>query len=105
MPSEKEYKKLLENLIDDLKSKGITVKFVSDKQLKDYAAMNYMAAEAMGYDEHHKINAKEYHVSKSMSYERKYKDLQHEIYEQGHMENGDSYWTAHCKSLKEEASL
>jgi hypothetical protein len=102
---EQEYKQLLDNLVEDLKSQGITVKFVSDKQLKDYAAMNYKAAESMGYDEHHEISPREYHVSKSMSYERQYKDLKHEIYEQGYMEKGDSYWTAHCKSLAEEAKL
>jgi len=48
--------------------------------------MNYMAAKDMGYDEHHEINSKEYHVSKEMSYEKQYKDLKHEIYEQGYME-------------------
>jgi hypothetical protein len=102
---EQEYKQLLENLIDELKSQGITVKFVSDSQLKDYAAMNYEAAKDFGYDKKHEINAKEYHVSKNMSFEKQYKDLKHEIYEQEHMENGDSYWDAHCKSLAEEAKL
>lgn len=102
---EQEYKQLLENLLEDLKSQGITVKFVSDRVLKDYAAMNYEAAKDFGYDKKNEINAKEYHVSSSMSYERQYKDLKHEIYEQGYMKNGDTYWDAHCKSLAEEAKL
>lgn len=102
---EQEYKQLLENLVEDLKSQGITVKFVSDRQLKDYAAMNYEAAKDFGYDKKHEIGPKEYHVSKNISYEKQYKDLKHEIYEQGYMEKGDSYWDAHCKSLAKEAKL
>lgn len=102
---EQEYKQLLESLLEDLKAQGITVKFVSPKQLKDYAAMNYEAAKDFGYDKHHDINRKEFHVCNSLSYERKYKDLKHEIAEQEHMENGDSYWDAHVKSLADEVKL
>ena len=102
---EQEYKQLLDNVIEELKSQGITVKFVGDNQLKDYAAMNYEAAKTTGYDKHHKIGQKEYHICNNMSYEKKYKDLRHEIYELALMKEGEDYWGAHVKSLAEEAKL
>ena len=96
-------KKELKQLSDFCKSRDIKVKFVGNRILHDYAGTNADAGKAMGFmmngkslphnvillDEH---QSEEWHIQ----------NLKHELRERKLMDEGWTYWDAHCDALKEQ---
>lgn len=85
-------------LMYELKKQHIKIELVGAKRLKDYAGMNPYAAKSIGFP----LNKNTILIDKNLSIIEKHRTLKHEIQEMKHMRNGDTYWTAHKKALKEE---
>lgn len=91
-------KERFDSLASQAKDADIKVRLVGDNVLKDYAAMNWMVARSIGF----KIPDREIWVSKSLDWDRRLKDLRHELYEADLMLDGYSYWDAHLRALEME---
>jgi hypothetical protein len=92
------YHKELHNLVQFAVSLGFKVHFVKEK-LHDYAAMNDEAAKAISYPTKKDV----YEIDANLSAESQFKDLKHEMVEDGLMHAGMKYWPAHLKALKAES--
>jgi hypothetical protein len=92
-------KKHFEDLLAWCKSKGIKVRFTTSKELSDFAAMNPAAAKKMGFKN---IKKDEMLIDVELPEETQFHNLIHELIENELIEDGDSYWTAHKKSLAAE---
>ena len=90
----------MKELLAWCESKGIKVKFVGEKELKDFAAMNPEAAKKMGFKD---IKENEMLIDITVPEDVQFKNLIHELVEQELMKDGDPYWSAHTKALKAEA--
>ena len=95
------YKILFPILVKQAEKQGLHVKFVGNKVLHDYEAMNPEAAKAMGKP----MPSNEIEIERGLPEEKKYRDLHHELIERGRMANGEKYWEAHVYSLEHEADL
>jgi hypothetical protein len=80
------------------KKRGLKVKLVDSRRLKDYAGMNDLIAKKLGF----KCPPKTIMADKHMSMPKQRQTLRHEIIERGHMANGMPYWKAHKIALKQE---
>lgn len=80
------------------KDHGLTVKFVDNHRLHDFAAMNPQAGKAMGFP----IKKNEILMDKNPDLARRVHNLKHELIERNLMLEGDSYWKAHCIALQRE---
>ena len=86
------------NLVAKLHQKGYQVKLVDSRSLRDYAGMNPEAAKDFGKS----FEPNTYEIDGGLNWEKKYTTLVHEINEHQSMKNGDPYWKAHCKALRDE---
>ena len=82
-------------------SKHYKITEVSPSVLKDYAGMNWHAAQAMGFDSC-PIKKNEVLVDKRLCPEHKERVIKHEEYEDEHMAKGMKYWDAHVEALQHE---
>ncbi len=96
---DKVYEDKYKKLVAKLKKKNWIVKEVPSKQLEDYAGMNAEIGKKMEYPN---IKDNELHIDKDMSNKVKFETLVHEVNEVNDMKNGDGYWKAHSKALKNE---
>lgn len=103
MTTELEYKRLFENLLEEVKSEGYIVTYKDEEDLLDYEGMNKPAADAMSYDRPIKNN--ELQLLRGMTWEKKYKTLWHERYEEPRVRKTGKYFPNHRKSLAEESKL
>jgi hypothetical protein len=92
-------KKHFEDLLAWCKSKGIKVTFTDSRELSDFAAMNPAAAKKMGFKN---IDKNEILIDVELPEDTQFRNLIHELIENELIEDGDSYWQAHKKSLRAE---
>jgi len=92
-------KKHFEDLLEWCKSKGIKVTFTDSRVLKDYAGMNPCIAKKMGFKN---IKKNEILIDIEVPEDVQFKNLIHELIESELMQDGESYWSAHRKSLAAE---
>jgi fructose-1-phosphate kinase PfkB-like protein len=92
-------KRHFEDLLAWCKSKGIKVTFATSKELLDYAGMNPSIAKKMGFKN---IKKNEILIDVELPEDVQFRNLAHELVESELMQDGDSYWTAHKKSLAAE---
>ena len=83
------------------KHKKYRVVGVEPKVLKDYAGMNYHAAQAMGFSDI-KMHPNMILVDKRLSQKKRKQVIRHEIVEDTLMKRGIPYWRAHKYALKHE---
>jgi hypothetical protein len=76
---------------------GLKVKTLGNDKLHDYAGMNDEAADEFGMPFPRRTVA-----TQPESWERKYKDLKHELVERRLMEKGWKYFPAHKRALEAE---
>jgi len=93
-------KKLSEDMIPQRQC-GYKITRVKPGVLKDYAGMNASASAAMGFD-NYPIGKNEVLVDERLSPEHEIRTINHEIYEDKRMRQGDSYWDAHLQALQHE---
>jgi hypothetical protein len=92
-------KKHFKDLLAWCKSKGIKVTFTDSSELSDFAAMNPAAAKKMGFKD---IKKNEILIDVELPEDVQFRNLIHELIENELIQDGDSYWTAHKKSLAAE---
>ena len=93
---EKDWKRL----VAMAKAEGFHLNFHGKQLLKDFAGMNYEAAQAMGYPEH---DPEEIIIDVSLPLKRRVQNLRHEIVERTIMKDTHcKYWTAHIQALRAE---
>jgi hypothetical protein len=85
-------------VINAAKKRGLTVKQVDTRRLKDYAGMNDLIAKKMGF----KCPKNTVMVDRHMSIPKQRQTVRHEIIERGEMAKGMPYWKAHKIALKRE---
>jgi hypothetical protein len=90
----------MKELLTWRESKGIKVKFVTEKELADFAGMNPEAAKKFGYKG---IKKDELLIDVTLPEDIQFKNLIHELVENELIADGDPYWEAHTKALKAEA--
>lgn len=95
------YPELYDALVKEAESQGFHVKEVSEKKLRDYEAMNPEAAKALGY----KMPAHEIEIQRDLTFQKKYRDLNHELLERTLMAKGWTYWEAHIYALDHERDI
>jgi hypothetical protein len=93
----KKTNKLL-GVVNAAKKRGLKVKLVDSRRLKDYAGMNDLIAKKMGF----KCPPRTIMADRDMSIPKQRQTLRHEIIERGHMAKGMPYWKAHKIALKNE---
>ena len=87
------------DLAKQCKQKGITVKLVSPKRIKDFAGMHDKVAKVFGYP---KMKPKTIEIDRTLSIKTKVRTLKHEMVERRLMANGKKYWPSHKVALKKE---
>jgi hypothetical protein len=92
------YLKLLRNKERWCAENGYTVKYVDT--LKDYAGMNFYAAEKFGFP--FPYSPTTILISQYLPIKDKFETLNHEIDEIQHMSKGMCYWKSHVKALRVE---
>lgn len=92
------YRKLLKNKEQWCAENGFTVKYVDT--LKDYAGMNFYAAEKFGFPFPYSVNT--VLIARTLPVKDKFETLNHEIDEIKHMAKGMCYWHAHARALEVE---
>jgi hypothetical protein len=95
------YRDALKRLIGICHHKGISVRFVHDRKILDYAGHNSYAAKAMGF----KMPKNTIYIDESLNYKGKYRTLKHEYDEFNSMKSGNPYWQAHRRALVSERRL
>jgi hypothetical protein len=81
------------------KAQGYDIKFVPDKKVHDFEAMNPASAKVIGYPiaSQHTIE-----IQEGLPIEKQYQDLNHEMIERKRVATGEKYWPAHLYALKHE---
>jgi hypothetical protein len=92
-------KKHFEDLLAWCKSKGIKVTFTDSKRLSDYGAMQPTVAKKLGFKD---IKENEILIDVELPEDTQFKNLIHELIEKELMDDGESYWESHKKSIKAE---
>jgi hypothetical protein len=93
-----DYQQLYDDLVVHAKHYGIKVELKDSGILNDYAGMNSEAAKKFGFP----MPAMRVYIKRSDPIKTKYHTLNHECVEMGLIKQGDTYWEAHLKALREE---